>query len=95
MFGSDQFLENIAVNVSTNNVDIGVVLCWALLQVLQNPVNILAIPGSLNFTVMDAVILPGVLSDQQLRKPRQAAIAVAARRAGPPAAHQQTGLTPF
>jgi ribose transport system permease protein len=35
-----------------------------LLQVLQNLVNLLGIPSSLNFAVMGAVILLGVLADQ-------------------------------
>jgi ribose/xylose/arabinose/galactoside ABC-type transport system permease subunit len=43
------------------------VLGTALLQVLQNLVNILGIPSSLNFAVMGTVILLGVLADQQLR----------------------------
>ena len=44
---------------------IGVVLGAILLQVLQNLVNLLGIPSSLNFAVMGAVILIGVLADQQ------------------------------
>ena len=43
---------------------IGIVLGTALLQVLQNLVNILGIPSSLNFAVMGTVILLGVLADQ-------------------------------
>ena len=51
---------------------IGILLGTALLQVLQNLVNLLGIPSSLNFAVMGAVILLGVLVDQLLknRKPR-------------------------
>jgi ribose transport system permease protein len=51
---------------------IGILLGTALLQVLQNLVNLLGIPSSLNFAVMGAVILLGVLADQLLknRKPR-------------------------
>ncbi len=45
---------------------IGVVLGTILLQVLQNLVNLLGIPSSLNFAVMGTVILLGVLADQQL-----------------------------
>jgi ribose transport system permease protein len=45
---------------------IGVVLGVILLQVLQNLVNLLGIPSSLNFAVMGSVILIGVLADQQL-----------------------------
>jgi ribose transport system permease protein len=37
------------------------------LQVLQNLVNLLGIPSSLNFAVMGAVILIGVVADQLLR----------------------------
>lgn len=44
----------------------GIVLGTILLQVLQNLVNLLGIPSSLNFAVMGAVILIGVLADQQL-----------------------------
>ena len=45
---------------------IGVVLGTILLQVLQNLVNMMGIPSSLNFAVMGSVILIGVLADQQL-----------------------------
>lgn len=44
---------------------VGVVLGTVLLQVLQNLVNLLGIPSSLNFAVMGSVILIGVLVDQQ------------------------------
>ena len=37
---------------------VGVVLGTVLLQVLQNLVNLLGIPSSLNFAVMGSVILP-------------------------------------
>jgi ribose transport system permease protein len=43
---------------------IGVLIGVALLQVLQNLVNLLGIPSSLNFAVMGAVVLVGVLADQ-------------------------------
>jgi ribose transport system permease protein len=51
---------------------IGILLGTVLLQVLQNLVNLLGIPSSLNFAVMGAVIMVGVLADQLLksRKPR-------------------------
>jgi ribose transport system permease protein len=39
--------------------------------VLQNLVNLLGIPSSLNFAVMGAVILIGVLADQYLVQRRQ------------------------
>ena len=54
---------------------LGIVLGTALLQVLQNLVNILGIPSSLNFAVMGTVILLGVLADRQLE--RRSALAVA------------------
>jgi len=43
----------------------GIVLGAILLQVLQNLVNLLGIPSSLNFAVMGSVILIGVLADGQ------------------------------
>jgi len=46
---------------------LGIVIGTALLQVLQNLVNLLGIPSSLNFAVMGAVIFFGVLVDQVLR----------------------------
>jgi ribose transport system permease protein len=49
---------------------VGVVLGTILLQVLQNLVNLLGIPSSLNFAVMGSVILLGVLADQQITKYR-------------------------
>jgi ribose transport system permease protein len=45
---------------------LGIVLGAVLLQVLQNLVNLLGIPSSLNFAVMGTVILFGVLADQQI-----------------------------
>lgn len=54
---------------------IGILIGTALLQVLQNLVNLLGIPSSLNFAVMGAVILIGVIADQLLQQ-RQAAQAV-------------------
>ena len=50
---------------------IGVVLGAVLLQVLQNLVNLLGIPSSLNFAVMGTVILIGVLVDQQFGEYRR------------------------
>ena len=49
---------------------LGIVLGVILLQVLQNLVNLLGIPSSLNFAVMGGVILIGVLADQQLTRYR-------------------------
>jgi ribose transport system permease protein len=45
---------------------IGICIGAALLQVLQNLVNLLGIPSSLNFAVMGTVILIGVITDQIL-----------------------------
>ena len=59
---------------------VGVVLGAVLLQVLQNLVNLLGIPSSLNFAVMGAVILVGVLVDSQL--PRLRALLSATSRHG-------------
>ena len=46
---------------------VGIVTGTALLQVLRNLVNLLDIPSSLDFAVMGAVILIGVIADQVLR----------------------------
>ena len=43
---------------------IGILIGTALLQVLRNLVNLLGIPSSLDFAVMGAVILIGVMADQ-------------------------------
>lgn len=51
---------------------VGVVLGTVLLQVLQNLVNLLGIPSSLNFAVMGSVILIGVIADQQFARQRAA-----------------------
>ena len=47
---------------------LGIALGVVLLQVLQNLVNMLGIPSSLNFAVMGAVILIGVIVDGQLQR---------------------------
>jgi ribose transport system permease protein len=63
---------------------LGIVLGAVLLQILQNLVNLLGIPSSLNFAVMGTVILIGVLADQQLvryRRRRLAAVPGAVARA--------------
>jgi ribose transport system permease protein len=52
---------------------LGIVLGTVLLQILQNLVNILGIPSSLNFAVMGGVILLGVLADRHLAGRRAAA----------------------
>ena len=51
---------------------LGIALGAVLLQILQNLVNLLGIPSSLNFAVMGGVILIGVLADQQLVRWRKA-----------------------
>jgi ribose transport system permease protein len=60
---------------------LGVVLGTILLQVLQNLVNLLGIPSSLNFAVMGGVILIGVLADQQLIAYRRPSGAIRAAKA--------------
>jgi ribose transport system permease protein len=70
---------------------IGIVLGTVLLQVLQNLVNLLGIPSSLNFAVMGAVILLGVLADQQLQRRRQRALAMASAEARSLARQQAAG----
>ncbi|HXU08815.1 MAG TPA: ABC transporter permease [Blastocatellia bacterium] len=50
----------------------GIIIGTALLQVLRNLVNLLDIPGSLDFAVMGAVILIGVIVDQVLTKRKSA-----------------------
>ncbi len=47
---------------------VGILLGTTLLQVLQNLVNLLGIPSSLNFAVMGGVILVGVIGDQVLQR---------------------------
>jgi ribose transport system permease protein len=47
---------------------LGIVLGAALLQVLRNLVNLLDIPGSLDFAVMGAVILVGAVADHVFRR---------------------------
>jgi len=47
---------------------LGIVTGTALLQILQNLVNLLGVPSSLNFAVMGAVILAGVVADQVLTR---------------------------
>ena len=69
----------------------GIVLGAVLLQILQNLVNLLGIPSSLNFAVMGAVILLGVLADQQFvnyrlwLRDRRAKVAPALRDRSAPA----------
>ena len=64
---------------------IGALLGVVLLQELQNLVNLLGIPSSLNFAVMGGVILLGVLIDQQFGVYRERRrIAEAARQSPQP-----------
>jgi ribose transport system permease protein len=60
---------------------LGVVLGTILLQVLQNLVNLLGIPSSLNFAVIGGVILVGVIADQQFMRYRQRRASRRAHRA--------------
>jgi ribose transport system permease protein len=64
----------------------GVVLGTILLQVLQNLVNLLGIPSSLNFAVMGGVILIGVIADQQFIRYRRHRAGLRMRRALAPEA---------
>ncbi len=57
---------------------LGVVLGVILLQVLQNLVNLLGIPSSLNFAVMGSVILIGVLADRQFNRKKVRAVRASA-----------------
>jgi len=54
---------------------LGIMLGTILLQILQNLVNLLGIPSSLNFAVMGSVILLGVLADQELTRRRKRSLA--------------------
>ncbi len=75
----------------------GVVLGTVLLQMLQNLVNLLGVPSSLNFAVMGSVILLGVLVDRRFQSgPRLRAGEPAGRggRRHPRARPQPTVLEP-
>jgi ribose transport system permease protein len=72
---------------------LGVVLGTVLLQVLQNLVNLLGIPSSLNFAVMGSVILLGVLADRQFADYRRRSLARRARAAGLPDAQAATSAS--
>ena len=69
---------------------LGIALGAVLLQILQNLVNLLGIPSSLNFAVMGSVILIGVLADVQLKRLRKFRSA----RTGGPAALATTAPQP-
>ena len=70
---------------------IGIVLGAVLLQVLQNLVNLLGIPSSLNFAVMGSVILIGVLADQQFDNYRKRRAAMQVPQDHPVHAKAPTG----
>ena len=55
-----------------------------LLQILQNLLNLLGIPSSLNFAVIGSVILIGVLADQQLTRYRRRSLTHTRRARGAP-----------
>jgi ribose transport system permease protein len=66
---------------------LGIIIGTALLQVLQNLVNLLGIPSSLNFAVMGAVIFLGVFVDQvsgQRKKKKQVLAAAPTSPSGGP-----------
>lgn len=70
---------------------IGILIGVALLQVLQNLVNLLGVPSSLNFAVMGAVILAGVIGDQILkRRALNAGLAVRKAEAAASREHSQS-----
>jgi len=69
---------------------LGIALGAVLLQILQNLVNLLGIPSSLNFAVMGTVILIGVLADGQLQRLRRTRTA----RGGGPTALAATTAQP-
>jgi len=71
---------------------VGVVLGTVLLQELQNLVNLLGIPSSLNFAVMGGVILIGVLIDQQWHAIRAQRRLVAAARQTEGRLHDESSL---
>lgn len=54
---------------------LGIVIGTAILQVLQNVVNLLGIKSSLNFAVMGTVVLIGVLVDQIMKKRAKSRVA--------------------
>jgi len=47
---------------------LGIMMGAALIQILQNLVNLLGVPSSLNFAVMGAVIIAGVIVDQLIKE---------------------------
>src|SRR5947209_1728305 len=72
---------------------VGILIGTALLQVLQNLVNLLGIPSSLNFAVMGAVILIGVVAYQLLKQRRPHAVARASTSGGAPPPQMAAGQT--
>src|SRR5215203_3778636 len=61
---------------------VGILIGTALLQVLRNLVNLLGIPSSLDFAVMGAVILIGVMADQIFTERRNRRQVTLMREAG-------------
>lgn len=51
---------------------VGILLGTALLRILQNIVNLLGIPSSMEFAIIGVVILLGILADQLLKNQRGA-----------------------
>lgn len=70
---------------------IGIILGTALLQVLQNLVNLLGIDSSLNFAVMGAVILLGALLDALLSRRSSGRRGPPSMKAAAPAVVQAQG----
>jgi ribose transport system permease protein len=68
--------------IETRRVISSAYIIAAVLQVLQNLVNLLGIPSSLNFAVVGAVILIGILADQLFsrrgKRPRKVAASASA-----------------
>lgn len=46
---------------------IGMLIGVAIIQILQNIVNLLGLPGALNYTMIGAVILLAILADQKIK----------------------------
>ena len=56
---------------------LGIILGAALILVLQNLVNLLGVPSSLNFAVMGSVILLGVVTDQIVKQRKESRLSSA------------------
>ncbi len=73
---------------------IGIIIGAALLQVLRNLVNLLGIPSSLDFAVMGAVILLGVMADQILSESRTRRRIALTRQSAHADMHAPTEIAP-